>query len=265
MAEIRHLNKDGATTQALQSFGPFVSGATEVRSDKVKFGVENVDDRPLGATPLAQLLLEIEQVGSNDGFNFYFTADDGSGTISKPWGTGDGGAPTVAITAAGAGGVWGSTGTKGVKIVAKNATGKTIGSTELTFLIDDTTKKATYTWVQTPGATGYEVHRTDTPGTYGASTFRALVTPGSTITFQDDGSATSAGSVPADNTTGGAGPTYGTPPADGSFDQTDKVIALAPNGLAVGQQWFYWAQIRVPAHTAEVGNRRTLNVAPVES
>ena len=260
MAEIRHLNADGATTQALQSFGPFVSGLLEVRSDKVKFGVENVDDRALGASPFAQLLLEIEQVGSNDGFNFYFTADDSALTISKPWGTDPGGAPTVSLSSGGSF----VTGSYGVKIVAKNATGKTIGSTEATF--DATTgQKATYGWVQTPGATGYEVHRTDTPGTYGASTFVALISSGATITYVDNGGATSSGSVPTVNTTGGAGPTYGTPPVDGAFDQTDKVIAVAPDGLAVGQQWFYWAQIRVPAATSEVGNRRTLNVAPVES
>jgi hypothetical protein len=260
MAEIRHLNADGATTQALQSFGPFVSGALEVRSDKVKFGVENISDRVLGGTPFSQLLLEIEQTGTNDGFNFYYTADDGSGTISKPWGTDPAGAPTVVL----AGGGSFVTGSYGVKIVAKNATGKTIGSTEATF--DATTgQQATYGWVQTPGATGYEVHRTSTPGTYGASTLRAVIGSGATITYVDDGSATSSGTPPLVNTTGGAGPVYGTPPADGAFDQTDKVIATGPSGLAIGQQWFYWAQIRVPANTSEVGNTRTLNVAPVES
>jgi hypothetical protein len=260
MAEIRHLNADGATTQAQQTWGPFVSGAVEVDSDKIKFGVENIGTRALGGTPFSQLLLEIQQIGTNDGFTFYYTALDSAGTLSKPWGIGAGGAPIVSLSGGGSF----SAGTYGVVIVAKNATGKTIGSTELVFTASSG-QKALYTWVQTPGATGYEVYRTSTPGVYGASTLRAVISGGAIITYSDDGSATTSGTPPTVNTSGGAGPAYGTPPVDGSFDQTDKTIAVGPAGLAVGQQWFYWAQIRVPAATAEVGNRRTLNVTPVES
>ena len=263
MAEIKHIAADGATAQAQQTWGPFVSGTIEVRSTKIKFGVENVGTRVLGISPFAQLALAIKQAGTNNGHTYYYTAADPNGTLSKPWGTSTGGSPVVTFQIGG--GVWGATGTYGVKIAATNATGETIGCTEATFTISAVTQKATYTWVQTPGATGYKVYRTATPGTYGATTLRATIGGGATVTYQDDGSATGAGTPRTDNTTGGVGPAYGTVPIDGNFSQTDKVIASAPTGLAIGQQWFYWAQVRIPAASSEIGNRRTLNVTPLES
>lgn len=262
-AEIKHIAADGATQQAQQTWGPFVSGAVEVDSDRVKFGVENIGTRVLGASPFANLLLEIQQVGANDGWTFYYTNVDTNGTLSKPWGLGAAGAPSISV--GGATGAWGATGTYGVKVSATNATGETIGSTEGTFTISATTQRATYTWVQTPGATGYKVFRTSSPGTYGATTLVATIVGGAVVTYADDGAAAAAGTPRSDNTSGGAGPTYGTPPALVSFDQTDKVIASGGTGLAIGQQWFYWAVIKVPANTSEVGNTRTLNVTPVES
>lgn len=265
MADIKHLAADGATSQLQQSWGPFAVGLIEVRSSKIKFGIENVSNRKLGAAPFASISLVIVQTGVNDGFTFYYTAADNSGTVSKPWGATADGSALVTISSGGAGGVWGATGTYGVKIAATNATGETIGSTEAQFTIDDTTKKATYTWVQPTGATGYKVYRTATPGTYGASVLRTTIGAGGTVTFTDDGSATSAGTPRADNTTAGAGPTYGTAPVDGNFTQADKVIATDPTGLSIGQQWFYWAQIRVPGGTSEIGNRRTLKVTPTEA
>lgn len=263
MAVIKHLASDGATQQAQQTWGPFVSGLVEVRSTKIKFGIENIDSRVLGASPFSSIFLEIQQTGTNDGNLFYFTAADSNNTLSKPWGIGANGAPIVLVTAGS--GVWSTTGTYGVTIVATNATGETIGSVEATFTISALTQRAQYSWVQTPFATGYKVFRTDTPGTYGASTLRATIIGGAVITFLDDGSATVAGTLQSDNTTAGAGPDYGTVPLDGAFDQTNKVIAVTPTGLAIGQQWFYYAQVRVPAATSDVGNRRTLKVTPVEA
>jgi hypothetical protein len=260
---VKHLAADGATEQSQQTWGPFVSGDSEVDSDPIKFGVENVDGRVLGTTPFTGLFLEIVQSGTNDGYTFYFTADDPNGTLSKPWGLGTSGAPSISV--GGSGGSWGTTGTYGIKITALNATGETIGSVEGTFTISGTGQKATYTWVQTPGATSYKIYRTDSPGTYGASTFRTTVSGGATDTFQDDGTATSSGTPPSANTTGGAGPEYGDAPDDGDFSADALTIALAAGGgLAIGQQWFYWARIKVPAATSEVGNTRTLNITPTE-
>jgi len=263
MAEIRHLNANGFTTQAQQTWGPFVSGTIEVRSGKVKFGIENTGTRVLGATPFAAIALEIQQTGTNDGYTFYYTAEDSAGTLSRPWGNTVDGAPTSLLL--GSGGVFGAIGTYGYKVTATNATGETIGSVEAIAVVTVTTQRVQLTWVQTPGATGYKVYRTATAGTYGATTLRATIVGGATVSYIDDGSATAAGTPPSENTTAGVGPTYGTAPVDGSFNQTDKVIAVTPAGLAIGQQWFYWAQIRVPAATSEIGNRRTLNVTPVES
>lgn len=262
-AEIKHLAADGATAQAQQTWGPFVSAAVEVRSDKIKFGIENIGTRVIGGSPFTTLVLEIQQIGTNDGWTFYYTAVDPDGTLSKPWGMGTAGAPTVSLL--GSGGVFAGTGTYGYEVTATNVTGQTIGSTEATATISAVTQRVTLTWVQTPGATGYKVYRTATPGTYTTPTLIATIVGGATVTYTDDGTAASAGVPPSVNTTGGAGPAYGTVPADGSFSQADKTIATGGTGLAIGQQWFYWAQIRVPAATSEIGNRRTLNVTPVES
>lgn len=258
---VKHFSADGATVLTQNTWGPFVSGAVEVQSSRLKFALENVDARSLGASPFSLVNLEIEQSGTNDGYLYFYTALDTSGTISKPFGAGALGAPTATIVTTG-----GSftPGTYGYKISATNATGETIGSTEVSINVGLATDRVQLNWIQTPGATGYKVFRTPTPGTYGASTLRATIGSGATITYTDDGAATSAGTPRADNTTGGASPTYGTPPAVGSFTQADKLIAAAPTGLRVGEQFFYWAMIKIPALTSELGNTRVLRVLPVE-
>lgn len=259
----RHTTADGATAVTTKTWGPFASGAIEVQSPREKFSLENVDTRSAGASPFTTVSLDIQQSGVSDGHTFLFTAADTNGTISKPFGAGALGAPTGTILSGS--GVWGSTGQRGYRIAATNATGETIGSTEVIVNIGNLTDRAQITWIQTPGATGYKVFRTDTPGTYGGSTLRATLAGGGTITFIDDGSATAAGSPQADNTTGGSGPAYGTPPAVGAFTQADKLIASAPTGLRVGEQFFYWAMVKVPAQTSDVGNTRTLRLLPVEA
>jgi len=268
---IQYRQADGATllSGATDDFGLVVSPpATAVNTTPKKLCLENISDRALGISPFTALVLRRVQVGTNDGIAFFFSALDGNGTISKPWGLDtQGGVPTGAPTAVddSAGGTWGATGSYGVRIVATNATGKTIGSVEKVFAVTDTTRRWLYSWIQTPGATGYEVHRTSTPGTYGASTLRATIGSGATVTFLDDGTAASAGTPPSANTTGGASPTYGTPPSVASHTAADKTIATAgAGGLAVGQQWFFYADAKVPAGSSSVGNKRAMQLLPVE-
>lgn len=265
-ANIKHLSADGATVIVQQIFPTLVSDAVEVTGTRTKFALENVSTRPLGASPFSGLFLKIESVGSNDGRNFIFTALDPNGTCSKPWGAGldaggvPNGSPTAVVSAAGMGGVWGALQTYGVVITATNALGETIASVQQTFTITVATQKVTYTWTQVPGATGYKVYRTATPGTYGATTLRATIVGGATTTFEDIGSATGAGIPPLTNTTGGAGPAFGTPPVIGNFAQTDLAIGV----LAIGQQFFYWMVEKVPAGTSEIGNKRTARIIPRE-
>jgi hypothetical protein len=259
---VKHYSADGATVLTQNTWGPFVSGAAEVQSSRIKFALENVDSRVFGVTPFTSVSLAIQQSGTNDGYLYVYTAADGSGTVSKPFGAGTLGAPTAVIVTSG-----GSftPGTYGYKITATNATGETIGSTEVSINVGLATDRVQLNWIQTPGATGYKVYRTTTPGTYGATTLRTTIGSGATITFTDDGSATSSGTPPTTNTTGGAGPAFGTPPAIGSFTQVDKLIASNPTGLRVGEQYFYWAVIKVPALTSDVGNTRVARILPVEA
>ena len=257
MATVRHYSADGATLITNQDFGTLVSGVIEVDSTRRKFALENIADRPLGEyPPFSSLLLTIQAVGDNDGAVFYYTATDPNGTLSKPWGPTDS-APDVTVSLDA--GYWGSTGTKGVVVTALNATGETVAGGERTFNITDLSQIAAVDWEQTPGATSYRVYFTDTPGDYSAAKY-VTVSPGATTTVDLDGIGT-PGSPPSANTTGGAGPGYGTPPAIGSFSQVDKSIGA----LAIGQQWFYYAVVRVTPGASAIGNRRAVRVLPREA
>lgn len=262
-ALVRHLSANGRTAISQQNWPTIVSDILEAVSTPLKFAIENRGDRVLGAAPFSGLFLTIEQVGANDGHLYYFTAYDASGTLSRPWGDTPNGAPEAAVGASGDGGVWSGTGLKGVVVTAVNAMGETIASVEATFQITATTQRVTIQWEEVPGAEGYRVYVTGTPGNYSGDHLVAdesdLDEQGST-TLVYDGTAAEPGAPPTENTTGGAGPTYGTPPDDSEFDQVNKAIGE----LAIGQQWFYWARLVVPPGTTEVGNRRAVRVLPRE-
>jgi hypothetical protein len=237
-AGARDLDSDGFTTIVQENWPDIFAGTTGTAK---KFGFENNGDRPLGATPGPATGLEIAivQVGANDGSAMLRIGLD-TVTLSQPW--------SMAAALGPAGGVWGSTGTRGWKITALNATGETIQSFEVTFNVTDTSKKVTLTWVNPPGTTQNKVYRTDTPGTYGATSRRATIAV--TTTYDDDGAALSAGQPPSENTSGGAGPAFGTPPALGT---TPLQVTL----MEVGRQKFYWVNRVVPGATSEDGNPRS--------
>lgn len=273
MPSYQYRSADGASIIA----GPtldlgqlFALLSAEVDTAFTKFCIDNIGDRKVGISPKSGVVLRRTQLGTNDGLGFILTATDPNGTISRPWGLDvDGnslptGAPTVTDVGGGAG-VW-AAGSYGVVIVAKNATGKTIASVEKVFTVGAgaVTHSFRYAWVQTPGATGYEVHRTSTPGTYGASTLIQTIGSGATVTFDDTGAAASAGTPPSDNTTGGAGPNYGTAPGIGSFSTIDITIASDPVGFAVGQQFFCYLAAKLPAGSVSIGNKRAMQIYPTE-
>jgi hypothetical protein len=269
---IRYRSADGASfiSGNVEDEGQIVSNPSAiVYGDPVKVCVENFSDRSLGNVgDFIALVLKRTQVGSNDGWTMVLTADDPNGTISKPWGDGvddfdvPTGAPVAALT--GPYGSWGALGTYGAVVTAVNGTGETIASVEVTFNVGAATDQWTVTWAAVPGATSYNYYRTDADdaGTYGAY---SLVASGITGTSYDDvGDAPVAGTPPADNTTGGAGPDYGTPPADVDFDTADLTIATAPEGLAVGQQWFFYFIVKVPINKRATGNKRLMQLFPTE-
>ena len=263
--QVKYLSADGATQITSKTWPQQVSDIAEVLGTPLKFAVENNGARDLGVSPFSGAFLEIEQVGTGDGYLYALTTADPV-TVSRPWGEAEDaaedptGGPTVVLGATADGGVWGALDTYGYVVVATNATGATIASVETEVVVNDATKRATITWVETPNATGYKLYRTDVPGTYGANTLRATIGSGATVTFVDDGTATGVGTPAVTNTTAGAGPTYGTQPADGAFTVADKAMGV----LAVGQQHFFWARLKIPAGTSEVGNQRTFRILPRE-
>jgi cellulose 1,4-beta-cellobiosidase len=191
-ASLIHYDRDGATAIVLLALAQAVAGVGQTAR---KVGIENSGDRILATSP-SQLLATLTAVGSSDGASLLRIGLD-TATLSKPWGV------TTVLSAAGDGGVWSGTGTRGWRITATNTLGETIGSTEVTVNVDVVTKRVTLNWIQVPSATGYRIYRTDVPGTYGASTLRAIIGSGATITFIDDGTATTTGTPALTNTTAG--------------------------------------------------------------
>lgn len=238
-AAIKHFDKDGSTQISGKVWTDAFAGQAQTAQ---KFTIENSGDRAFGST----LAATIEQVGSNDG-NGQLRIGADTVTLSKPY------TVAAALTAAGAGGVWGATGLKYYRITATNATGETIGSTEISINVDVTTKKVVLTWAQIAAGTGYKIYRTLVSGTYSTPALVTTIVGASTVTFTDDGSGPGAGALPSQNTTGGAAPDYGVAPALAT-------TPLAIGALAIGQQWFYWVNRVVSTGVSEIGNPRQANV-----
>ncbi len=186
----QYLDSDGATALFVENWINAFAGAN---NQPRKFGFINNGTRVLGNSPgpAAGFQVAVQQVGQNDGSTQVRIIADLS-TLSRPFG--------LAAALGGGGGAWGATGTYGWKVTALNAVGETVGSFEATFNVTDMTKQVALTWTTISGATSYKVYRTPTPGTYGASTL--IATLGATGSYNDTGSAGSAGAPPAQNTSG---------------------------------------------------------------
>lgn len=234
-ASIRHLSKDGATTITGKTWPDIFATQPATTGTAEKFAVENNGDRTLVSVEFS-----LAQAGGSDGYTMVRIVAD-TATLSAPY--------TFAAALGPTGGAWGSTGTRYWRITALNATGETAGSLEVSFNVTDTAKKVALTWAAVAGATGYKLYRSTTSGVYTTPALRATL--GAVATYDDDGSAVSAGALPSANTTGGAAPNYGTPPG-GVWGGGP----LAVGGLAIGRQWFYWANRVVPGGTPEAGNDR---------
>lgn len=203
MAVILHLDSDGATPITGKTLPDIHAG---VLATAVKFGIENVFTRPL----LNEQIPFVTAGG--DGLSQSRMAPD-TATLSKPYGV------SGVLSAPGAGGVWASLGQRGWRVTAVNAVGETVGSEKVVLNIVDVTQTATISWTQVAGATGYLVYRTDTPEVFGTTALRASIGNGAVVTYLDNGGATSAGTVPAVNTSGG------------------WLLALALSGAAAGGVW----------------------------
>lgn len=223
-ASVRFLDNDGATTITLESLPDAFAGENQVPR---KIGIHSTSDRNL-----INLLASIGLVGGNDGASQLRTALDSTSvapTVSAPYG--------FAASVGGATGAWGATGTYGYRMVAVNALGATFPCDEITAVVTATTQRVTLTWTQTPGATGYRIYRTPTPGSYGASTLLTTIGSGATVTFADDGAATSAGTLTTTNTTGGWNLATSLGGAGGVWGSTGlryyRVVALDATGVEI--------------------------------
>ena len=84
------------------------------------------------------------------------------------------------------------------RIVAINALGTSLGSNEVSITTTGATSTVTTNWATVTGATGYRVYR----GTAAGAQDRLVTTTGLVLTFVDTGAATTAGTVPTQNTSG---------------------------------------------------------------
>ncbi len=223
---VRFLDSNGFTQINLEDLPDIFAGVNDTPR---KFGFRNTSDRAL-----ANLVAKIEQVGTNDGASMLRTALDSASvapSASSPTGFG--------ASVGGATGAWGATGTYGYRITSLTAVGESAPSEEITAVIAATTQRATLSWTQAPGATGYKIYRTPTPGTYGATTLVTTIGSGATVTYNDDGAATSAGTPPSANTTGGwiATPALSAPGAGGVWGATGPyfwiVVAVDATGIPI--------------------------------
>jgi len=159
-------------------------------------------------------------------------------------------APTLGPTADG--GIWGSTGVRFWRVVALDSTGVEIAnSLEASINVDDVTKRVTLTWTGVAAASSYRIYRSTSSGTY-LTALRASISAPAT-SYIDNGAATTAGDLTTE-------PSYGVPPASGSFVQT----ALTLSSIAIGQQKFFWVNRVVPGATSEAGNKRLALTKVVE-
>jgi hypothetical protein len=162
------------------------------------------------------------------------------------------------ISKAAGSGTFGSTGTKGMVVVAKYSTLVTGPSLEQTSTLTATTQEITLTWDAVPGSpTNLLVYGTDTPGTYGGSSLLATIS-GAATSYTWTGTAGTSGSPPTSNTTGGPSPAYGTPPASGSMING----ALTVPALVYGRDYWFWVSLVIPTGTPAGDGAMRRHAAP---
>jgi hypothetical protein len=189
----------GATgTQVQASLLAILRGASDT---PVKFGIRSSGEDDWSSTFKANIV----QIGSSPG-NTQLRIGLDEGTLSPPWG--------VIGTVSAGGGSWGATGTRAAVVTARNATGMTVASMEAKATVTALSDTLTWAWAPVAGATGYNVYRRDDPsGTYLTP---SLIADNVAVTsVADVGTSPSAGAPPTENTTAGAGPSYGTAPTLG--------------------------------------------------
>ena len=226
-------DRNGFTVITGKTLADILSSAIDT---PVKIGVRNS-----GAALGSSLRCSIAQIGTNDGWSQLRIGRDVA-TLSAPFNV------SGVLGGVGSGGIWADGGTVYYSVTALNATGETVGSIEISVLIDQTTKSITISWSAVTGATAYKVYRTNISGEYGATVLIAE-TNSATLSFLDIGTAATTGTPPTANTTAGGSPNYGSAPAL-------STTAIVLGALATGQWVYVWVARVVPPSVDDKLNPR---------
>lgn len=246
---IQIFDRDGFTPLTGLTLSRILAGATGTPR---KLWVKNVGDRALGVDAgFDPFVLSGQAVEGNDGISRGRWKADAGDSISPPWGG-------TSEVAAGAG-TFGSTGTKAYVIVALKGSGKTVGSDRILAVIAATTDEVDLDWPQVPDNDGYEVHFSDDPDDFSATTLLATLAA-DVNTYHHDGTAAGAGIPPSENTTGGTSPEYGTPPSGLNTAMTPVTIGSDPGTLAIGEWFPFWFNRVVPSNSTPDGNDRAIDI-----
>lgn len=229
-----YYDSNGATALSADTLDTILAGAADTPK---KFGFQSTGD-----TDWTALKFRLTAVGASDGASQMRIALDTASTtptLSPPWGV------TVTVGAPGSG-IWAATGVYAIAVTAVNARGETVISRENVFTINDTTREITVDWEAVSGADTYNLYLRSYPsGTYDTPSYIGST---SGVSFGYDGTTPGAGEPPDANTTGGAAPGYGTPPA--SFGLGPASVGA----LAFGAWVFFWVK-RVVQVSASSGDR----------
>lgn len=179
---------------------------------------------------------------------------------------------TVTPTPSGTGGTLAAA-TYYYKVTALNAAGETTGSAEANTTTSGTTSSVALAWTAIPGATSYRVYRGTVTGT------QTLYYTTATNSYTDTGAASTAGTLPGSNTTGGSGSvavgvyllkfTYVSAPQGETTGGTESapITALASSQLAIpspaayGSAAFY--NVYITAAGGSTGTETLQNVSPI--
>lgn len=186
---VQHIDSDGATVITQQVWPDAFAGETQMPK---KFAFRNVGDRVVGGAGVTVGILPAVEGG--DGHTMLRLAADPA-TLPGPWG--------LTATAQAGTGSFASGGTKGYRVTALSAIDESTAAMEATVSLGGTSNVVALAWVQVPGAVGYRVYRTDTPGTYGGSSRLTQIDAGAVVSLTDGGGALGSGSPPSDNRTAG--------------------------------------------------------------
>jgi hypothetical protein len=115
------------------------------------------------------------------------------------------------------------------------AAGQTAQSAEVSVTAASPNLTAVLTWTTVTGATGYNIYRSTTSGTYGASSLLTTINSGATATYSDPGASLVSGQPPTTNTA-----TIQVP--------VQSAAVLQSGGTLVQSQAYYWVVTAVTAN-----------------